>query len=218
MNILLVEDDPGVGRFVSRGLDRSGYCVTWERTGKNAAKLLSEGSYAAALLDLGLPDIDGLDLCRDLRRARIDTPVLMLTARGELRDRLDGFDAGADDYLPKPFAFDELVARLGAIVRRATTTEPSFGPLVLHPSSRTASVGDTPLQLSRREYDLVARLVAGGGELVSRAEIAAAVWGDSPTTENALDVYVRYVRRRLSEIEGAPTIVTKRGEGFRLSL
>ncbi|UVO49278.1 response regulator transcription factor [Sphingomonas sp. SUN019] len=219
MNVLLVEDDPGIGRFVTRGLAGRGYRVAWERSGARTVELLAGGGFAAALLDLGLPDGDGLALCRALRGAQVRTPVLMLTARGALQDRLDGFDAGADDYLPKPFAFDELVARLAAIIRRAeapVVTPPTFGALTLRPEARTASVDGQPLPLSRREYDLLARLVAGGGATVTRAALSNAVWGDAPVSDNSLDVYVGYLRRRLYEHPAAPRIATARGEGFRL--
>ncbi len=219
VNVLLVEDDPGIGRFVTRGLAGRGYRVAWERDGARTVELLAGGGFAAALLDLGLPDGDGLTLCRSLRSANVRTPVLMLTARGALQDRLDGFDAGADDYLPKPFAFDELVARLAAIIRRAAApiaVAPSFGTLTLQPDARTASVGADILPLSRREYDLLARLVAGGGMIQSRAKLAHAVWGDAEVSDNALDVYIGYLRRRLSDHRGAPSIATVRGEGFRL--
>ncbi len=219
MNILLVEDDPGIGRFITRGLAGKGYRVAWERSGHRAVELLAAGGFSAVLLDLGLPDGDGLELCRALRRAQVRTPVLMLTARGALQDRLDGFDAGADDYLAKPFAFDELIARLTAIVRRASAPAeepPSFGALRLEHAARTARIDAQILPLSRREYDLLARLVGGGGATVSRASLASAVWGDAEVSDNALDVYIGYLRRRLGEHRMAPRIATVRGQGFRL--
>lgn len=220
MNVLLVEDDPGIARFVTRGLTARGYRVAWERDGTRAVTLLLAGGFAAALLDLGLPDGDGLELSRALRRARLDVPILMLTARGALQDRLDGFAAGADDYLPKPFAFDELLARLAAIIRRsvpATPAPPSFGALTLDPARHMASVADRSLPLSRREYALLAALVDHGGATVPRAVLAAAVWDTEPVSDNALDVYVGYVRRRLADHAAAPAIVTVRGVGFRLA-
>lgn len=220
MNVLLIEDDAGIGRFVSRGLTARGYRVAWERDGSRAVALLSGGAFTAVLLDLGLPDGDGLELARSLRRAGNGVPILMLTARGALQDRLDGFNAGADDYLPKPFAFDELLARLAVLVRRGAPpaiSQPRFGTLVLDPLRHAASVGDRPLPLSRREFALVAALVAHGGAVVSRADLTQAVWGAEPVSDNALDVYVGYVRRRLAELDGAPTLATVRGVGFRLA-
>lgn len=220
MNILLVEDDAGIGRFVTRGLAALGYRVAWERDGSRALNLLAGQSFAAALIDLGLPDCDGLDLCRNLRSSGRDVPVLMLTARGALQDRLDGFAAGADDYLPKPFAFDEMVARLSAIVRRsapAPAAPPGFGALTLDPPRQSASVDGAPVPLSRREYALLDTLVSEGGGIVSRDALVQAVWGSDAVSDNALDVYVSYVRRRLGEHRHAPKIITVRGSGFHLA-
>lgn len=221
MNVLLVEDDPGIGRFVSRGLTAKGYRVAWERDGSRMVELLSGQGFAVVLLDLGLPDGDGLELARTLRRARIDVPLLMLTARGTLQDRLDGFGAGADDYLPKPFAFDELLVRLAALIRRSTPAlpePPRFDALELDLPRSAATVAGASVPLSRREFALLAALVARGGAVVSRAELTAAVWGNEAViSDNALDVYVGYVRRRLAAHPDAPVITTVRGEGFRLA-
>ena len=220
MKILLVEDDAGIGRFVSRGLTARGYEVAWEREARDVLAMLRMGGYVAALLDVGLPDRDGMDLCRALRDDGNRVPILMLTARGTLQDRLDGFDSGADDYLPKPFAFEELVARLAAIVRRGAEAAPPpmrYANLALDPTSRAALVDDRPLALSRREFDLLQRLVTANGGIASREALAAAVWGaDAAISNNALDVYVGYLRRRLGEFRGAPAIETLRGRGFRL--
>jgi len=220
MRILLVEDDAGIGRFVSRGLSARGYEVAWERAARGVPALLRAGGYAAALLDIGLPDRDGMELCRALRDEGLRVPILMLTARGTLQDRLDGFDSGADDYLPKPFAFEELVARLGAIVRRGAEAGPPpmlYATLALDPATRGATVGDRPLALTPREFDLLQRLVAANGGVVPRAALAAAVWGaDAGISDNALDVYIGYLRRRLGGQGGAPGIETLRGRGFRL--
>lgn len=219
MNVLLVEDDPGIGRFVTRGLAAHGYRVAWERDGARVLDLLIADGFAAALIDLGLPDGDGLELCRALRSGGRQIPVLMLTARGTLQDRLDGFAAGADDYLAKPFAFDELVARLAAITRRRTNVLPSaprFGSLTLDPARQGAGVGDVLIPLSRREFALLHALVDQGGAVVTRAALAQAVWGSDAVTDNALDVYVSYVRRRLADHATAPVLETVRGVGFRL--
>lgn len=218
MNVLLVEDDPGIGRFVTRGLAAKGYRVAWERDARRALDLLAGNGFAAALIDLGLPDCDGLDLCDALRSAGRTTPVLMLTARGSLQDRLDGFAAGADDYLAKPFAFDELVARLAALIRRATpprAANPRFGVLEIDTAHARATVSGEAVALSQREFALLAALVAKG-ETVARAALIAAVWGDAAVSDNVLDVYVGYVRRRLAAHPAAPAIRTVRGAGFRL--
>lgn len=221
MNILLVEDDAGVGRFVERGLLACGYDVLWERDGSRVMDLLAEHRFSGAVIDLGLPDCDGIDLCRAIRDAGRQLPVLMLTARGGLQDRLDGFAVGADDYLPKPFAFEELVARLGAIVRRgaaAVSLYPHFGTLSIDVARGAAFIGGDSLTLSSREFALLSALVARGGEVATRAALAKAVWGEEEVSENALDVYVSYLRRRLSQHSDAPAIATVRGVGFRLAV
>lgn len=221
MTILLVEDDPAIGRFVVRGLEQHGYPACWERQAANVAALDAARRFGAIILDLGLPDGDGLELARSLRMGGSNTPILMLTARGALQDRLDGFACGADDYLPKPFAFSELLARLAVLVRHGAARAPEplrYQHLILRPGLRTAAVDDLPLELTRREFDLLAALVAANGEVVARTTLAAAMWGDADAVnDNTLDVYVGYVRRRLSAVPGAPEIQTLRRRGFRLS-
>jgi len=221
MNILLVEDDAGIGRFVRRGLAQRGYEVVLERDGRRTEELLRAGEFSALILDRALPDCDGLELCRQLRDAAIQVPIIMLTARGTLQDRLDGFASGADDYLPKPFAFEELLARLSAVVRRSPNLRPepvSFGTLALEPGTRTARVDGQALPLSPREFDLLLELARAGGGIVSRERLLTAVWGrEVDVTDNALDVYVGYLRRRLASAGGAPLIETHRRQGFRLA-
>lgn len=216
MKVLLVEDDPGIGRFVSRGLSAQGYDVHWERVSAPVPALVRPGAFGAMLLDLGLPDGDGLDLCGSLRRDGVATPILMLTARGTLQDRLDGFDCGADDYLPKPFAFDELLARLRAIVRRGAGDRVTVGSLVLDRATREVLVAGQVLSLGRREFDLLAALAASGGAIVTRAALLDAVWGDADVSDNALDVAAGHLRRTLAAIAEAPVIETLRGRGLRL--
>lgn len=220
MNILLVEDDPGIGRFVSRGLTAEGYAVDWRRIGSGVDAALAGDSYAAAVLDLGLPDMDGLDLCRALRRDGIDVPVLMLTARASLDDRLDGFRMGADDYLPKPFAFAELLARLNVLVRRGQFGRRllKVGALTLDLDRRQATIGTVAATVSPREFDLLVFLAERAGDIVTRAALLDGVWGqEADRTENNVDVYIGYLRRRIAGIVGAPTIATIRGKGFRLT-
>ena len=216
MKVLLVEDDPGIGRFVSRGLSAQGYDVHWERLAAPVPDLLSQGAFGAMLLDLGLPDGDGLDLCGSLRRQGVATPILMLTARGTLQDRLDGFACGADDYLPKPFAFDELIARLRAIVRRGAGDRVTFDALVVDSATRAARVAGQALAIGRREFDLLAALAAANGAVVTRATLLDAIWGDAEVSDNALDVAAGHVRRALAAMTGAPALETLRGRGLRL--
>jgi DNA-binding response OmpR family regulator len=220
MNILLVEDDPGIARFVTRGLNRSGYSVEWRREGAGVAARLDEGRHDALLLDLGLPDMDGLEVAEAVKRRGMEIPIIMLTARGALQDRLDGFASGADDYLAKPFAFEELLARLAVALRRRDTGAPflRYEMLTLDVRARTVRCGGRHISLAKREFDLLVMLARAGGAVVRREALIAGVWSDSPdVSDNALDVYIGYVRRRLAQLENAPKVETARGQGFRLA-
>lgn len=220
MKILLVEDDPGIGRFASRGLAAEGFEVDWLQTGAEALQALAARPYAAAILDLGLPDMDGLELCRRMRRQGADIPVLMLTARETLADRLDGFRAGADDYLPKPFAFEELLARLIVLARRGEALREqtvAVGGLRVDLRGRQASCDGQPLALSNREFEVLACMAQRPGEAVTRQEFLDRVWGaDADFNQNTVDVYIGYLRRQLAGCDDAPRIETVRGVGFRL--
>lgn len=220
MNILLVEDDPGIGRFVRRGLMAEGYSVEWQTSGSRARPRLASGLFHAAILDLGLPDLDGATLCRDLRRDGVDLPICMLTARASLDEKLEGFRCGADDYLTKPFAFEELLARLAVMVRRSEARNAEhlvMGSLSIDTRARTAHIDAHPFDCSRREFDLLFCLAQKAGQVVSRGNILDAAWGaDADVTENSVDVYVGYLRRRLASHENAPELVTVRGCGFML--
>jgi DNA-binding response OmpR family regulator len=220
MNILLVEDDVGIGRFVSRGLTARGHRVAWHREGALVPSRVATEPFGAVLLDLGLPDMDGLDLCRTLRGQSAGLPVLMLTARDGLGDKLDGFQAGADDYLPKPFAFEELLARLAVLERRDAMRPPEplrFGGLAIDPVRREARWNDEAMALDGRGFSVLHRLAEARGAVVFRDDLITAVWGaDSEVTDNALDVNVSALRRRLARLREPPTIETFRGRGFRL--
>ncbi|ODU21279.1 MAG: two-component system response regulator [Sphingomonas sp. SCN 67-18] len=220
MKILLVEDDPGIGRFVQRGLTAEGYAVEWQTSGRRARPRLASGQFHAAILDLGLPDMDGADLCRELRQDGIDLPICMLTARASLDEKLEGFRCGADDYLAKPFSFEELLARLSVMVRRGAAAAEgrlAVGDLVLDARGRSASVGGRALDLSRREFDVLLCLARQAGQVVSRDQLLNGAWGsDADVTENAVDVYIGYLRRRFAALPGAPGIATVRGVGFVL--
>ncbi len=220
LNILLVEDDAGIGRFIHRGLEAQGYKVEWQTLGRRARPRLASGMFDAAILDLGLPDADGADLCREARASGIDLPICMLTARAELEDKLEGFRCGADDYLTKPFAMDELLARLSVMIFRGAARNRArivVGELVVDLAGRSALAGGEPLALSRREFDLLHCLAQHAGTVVTRSQLLDEVWGDNAdVTANAVDVYVGYVRRQLARFKGAPRIETIRGVGFVL--
>ena len=220
LRILLVEDDPGIGRFVHRGLTAEGYAVEWQTLGRRAQSRLASGQFHAAILDLGLPDADGADLCREARAKGNDLPICMLTARAELEDRLDGFRCGGDDYLTKPFSFDELLARLNVMIRRSAVQSQDrivLDGLVVDVRGRAARVEEVSLPLSRREFDLLHCLARQAGQVVTRGQILDEVWGqDAEVTENAVDVYVGYLRKHLIRHDGAPDLSTVRGVGFLL--
>ncbi|WP_033920170.1 response regulator transcription factor [Sphingomonas sp. 37zxx] len=219
MHLLLVEDDLGIGRFLQRGLLAEGYAVEWQQAGEPAYAALASRRYAAAILDLGLPDMDGVDLCRRARGAGIDTPICMLTARTTLEDRLAGFDSGADDYLCKPFAFAELLARLAVMLRRnaAVPARLVVGALALDPIARQATVAGVAIDLTPREFALLHCLVDHAGSAVSRDLLIDRVWGaHAAVTENIVDVYVGYLRRRFADHPDAPALLTVRGVGFAI--
>ncbi len=218
--ILLVEDDVGIARFISQGLRARGREVHWERVGKDVVDLACTGEFNTVILDLLLPDRDGLDICADIRAADVGVPVLMLTARGGLDDRLDGFAAGADDYLRKPFAFDELIARVEVLVRRDRLRRPDpvrMGKLRVDLEDRAAEWDGVPIELGRRAFALLTALAKAGGKVVSREALIDEIWGpDSDITENSLDVCVSTLRRKLETVSPQIEIETVRGQGIAL--
>ncbi|MEM8491266.1 MAG: response regulator transcription factor [Pseudomonadota bacterium] len=223
LRVLLVEDDAGIGRVVRNGLTDRSISVRWLRTGKPALALVEEEQFDVLVLDLMLPDIDGFELCRQIRTQGNRTPVLMLTARDELQDKLEGFDVGADDYLTKPFAIDELIARLLALGRRASS-EPkaaealAVDTLLIDQAGREVTILGEPVELTRREFDVLVELARKKGEVVSREQLLQAAWGSGgDMTLNVVDVYVGYLRRKFAALSDAPTIKTVRGIGFKLS-
>lgn len=217
--ILLVEDDAGIGRAVVHGLGGRGLNVRWLRQGAGVLATLAREPVATIVLDLGLPDADGLALCREIRAAGHAMPILMLTARTALDDRLEGFAAGADDYLAKPFAFAELAARVAVLVRRAAQLVPPpivWRDLVIDRSAGTASWRDSPLALEPRGLALLAELALARGDVVARATLVDRVWGaEAVITDNAVDVAVSALRKRLAPC--GVGIAAVRGRGFHLS-
>ena len=220
MNVLLVEDDPAVRGAVERALRHAGHQPALATDGIRALEQATSVPYDAVVLDLGLPGLDGLEVCRRLRAAGNQVPVLMLTARAAVAERVSGLDAGADDYLVKPFALDELLARLRAFERRAPSAgqgrgELRFGDLIVDRDAMTCRRGVREIQLSRTEYQLLELLLANQGKVLSRDVIFDKVWGyDFGPESNSLDVYVGYLRRKL-EADGEPRIIhTVRGVGY----
>jgi DNA-binding response OmpR family regulator len=219
--VLLVEDDAGIGRVVRKGLANHGIDVDWVRTAGEVPAQVQRRVYGAIVLDLMLPDGDGFGVCRDLRARGIDTPVCMLTARDALDDKLEGFDAGADDYLTKPFAVDELAARLRVLLRRLPAPETAShfgtGDVSLNLTTREATAADQDLLLTRREFDTLAFLLQRAGCAVSREDLLDAVWqAERSVTPNAVDVYVGYLRKKLTAAGSVVRIEAVRGIGFKL--
>ena len=215
MRILVVDDDAAVRDSLARTLRFEGYQVDTAPDGRQALDAVRAGEPDAVILDVSMPVLDGLQACRELRAGGVLVPVLMLTARDSVGDRVAGLDAGADDYLVKPFATEELLARLRALLRRGTDSPVlQFADLSLDTVSRTAVRGGRAIELTARESALLELLLHHPGRVVSRPVALASVWSDgAATTENVVDRYVAYLRRKLGE---PPLIQTVRGLGFRL--
>jgi two-component system OmpR family response regulator len=220
VRLLVVEDDVKLARAVARGLRHEGYAV--DVAGDGDAALLQAGVYAYDLivLDLMLPRRDGLEVCAELRDRGCWAPVLMVTARGEVPDRVRGLDAGADDYLSKPFAFAELLARVRALLRRAPAARPArleVGDLVVDPATRAVSRAGTPVELTAREFAVLEYLARHPSEAVTRTRLLEHVWDENYTgSTNVVDVYVGYLRKKLEQPFGRPLIRTLRGVGWTL--
>jgi|tagenome__1003787_1003787.scaffolds.fasta_scaffold20775328_2 two-component system OmpR family response regulator len=220
MRLLVVEDDAKLAAALGRGLRHAGYAVDIATDGGAALSDAAVWDYDAIVLDLMLPVVDGLEVCRSLRRRGCWAPVLMLTARTHVADRIRGLDAGADDYLPKPFDFGELLARLRALVRRAPEERPArleLGDLVVDPAAHAAARLGTPVELTAREFAVLEYLARHPGEVVSRARLLDHVWDTNyEGSTNIVDQYVGALRRKLEQPFGRPLIQTVRGVGFRL--
>jgi two-component system, OmpR family, response regulator MprA len=227
MRILVVDDDRAVRDSLRRSLQFNGYTVQLAGDGQQALDALATARPDAMVLDVMMPRVDGLEVCRRLRGAGDDLPILVLTARDAISDRVAGLDAGADDYLPKPFALEELLARLRALLRRSppdggAPAEPakaplSFADLVLDESTREVSRGERRISLTRTEFSLLELFMRHPRQVLTRSRILEDVWGyDFPTSGNALEVYVGYLRRK-TEAGGEPRLIhTVRGVGYAL--
>ena len=221
MRLVVVDDDRALREVLRRALTLAGYEVRLAESGARALSEVASAVPDAVVLDIGLPDIDGLEVCRLLRREGNRVPVLMLTARDAVADRIDGLDAGADDYLVKPFEVDELKARLRALLRRAGGDIAGdglvFAELRLDPDRHGVSVGETFVELTRTEYQLLELLMLNPRRVLQHSLIYDRVWGyDFGPTSNALRVYVGYLRRKLEDAGARPLIHTVRGVGYAL--
>jgi two-component system OmpR family response regulator len=220
MRLLVVEDDIKMAALLKRGLEREGYAVDVAASGDDALWAGREFPYDAVLLDAMIPGPDGFEVCRRLREAGRWMPVVMLTARDAVEDRVRGLDAGADDYLTKPFSFAELYARLRALLRRDSGERPvtlRAGDLRLDPAGRVVRRGSTEIVVSTREFSLLEFLLRRKGEVLSRSEILDHVWDFAyDGTSNVVDVYVRYLREKVDRPFDRQAIETVRGTGYRL--
>ncbi|MFF0009944.1 response regulator transcription factor [Streptomyces sp. NPDC005374] len=216
--ILVVEDDHALRDVLRRGLLDEDFEPVLAADGATALRLAKD-DVAAVVLDVGLPDADGRDVCQALRANGFAAPIIFLTARHHLTDRLSGFSAGADDYLPKPFHLAELVARLRAAIKRAgPPAVATAGDLLLDATRHTARVGEADVDLSPTEFRLLATLVAAGGAIVSRRDLVRAAWPDgAQVNDNTLDQYLSRLRRKLREAGSGLSLTTARGIGHRLS-
>ncbi len=216
--ILLVEDEPQIASFVAKGLKSAGFSSIHSPTGREAITLATQGEFDLMLLDVGLPDIDGFEVLRLIREQGIDTPIIMLTARKTVPDRIAGLEGGADDYVGKPFSFDELLLRIRLRLRRESTLQTTGSELAhenirLDLRGRRLHVGDQAMDLSAREFSLAETFLRPPGQVLSRQQLLTHAWGyDADPESNVVDVYVRHLRNKL----GRERIETVRGMGYRL--
>jgi len=217
-HILVVEDDPTIGRFVELELAHSGYSVTRVTDGEAALAAVQDRTPHLVILDLMLPGVDGLEVARRIREAGNDMPILMLTARSETQDVVLGFDAGADDYLRKPFEIPELLSRVRALLKR--TEAERLGPIhaasgvEIDPSSRSVTVNGKPVEFTAKEYDLLEYMVSNAGRVISRDEILEKIWGGQRSTDsNVIEVFVCHLRNKIGDTDNK-VIRTIRGVGY----
>lgn len=223
MRILIVDDDHEMGALIQRGLTAEGYETTVVDNGISALIAVQNDEIALAAIDVMLPGMSGFEICRRIRLDHPGLPILLLTARDAVEDRVFGLDSGADDYLTKPFAFVELSARIRALLRRESTSDGrvivAAGRLRLDSLTLTAHVGDVPIGLSPKEFNFLRLLAIEAGHFVSRARILEAIWGSADNIDpNIVDQYVSYLRRKLDARDAGARIVTKRGVGYALEV
>jgi two-component system, OmpR family, copper resistance phosphate regulon response regulator CusR len=220
MRLLLVEDDARIARFVARGLQEQSYAVDVVANGNDALYHVEINDYDLVILDVLIPGKDGFATCRDMRARGKRVPILMLTARDAVEDRITGLDSGADDYLTKPFEFRELLARLRALLRRPNQLRPPqivVGDMTLDTAAQSARRGERTISLTAKEYALLEFLARNAGRVVGRSEIAEHVWDETfDPFSNLIEVYVNRLRRKIGDDENAPLLQTRRGSGYIL--
>ena len=219
MRILLIEDEPGIVNVVRLGLQQAQYVVDVEMDGKKGLEMALTESYAAIVMDLMLPGMDGWQICEELRDRSIRTPILMLTARGAVEDRVKGLELGADDYLPKPFEFTELLARVRALVRRDRVHRSRVfrvGDLQIDTAERRVTRAGAEIHLTHREYELLEALASHEGQVLSRETILERVWMDEDSFSNTVDVYIGMLRKKIDADHSQKLIQTIRGAGYAI--
>jgi DNA-binding response OmpR family regulator len=219
MRILLIEDDEPIAQIVKAGLEEARFTVDLASDGEEGLRLALHGEYALILLDLMLPGRDGWSVCEALRRRKVTSPILMLTARDSVSDRIKGLEIGADDYLPKPFDFGELVARIRALLRRERIHKSSViqvADLEIDTTSRTVKRGGKPVHLTPREYQLLEALASNEGRVLTREVIQDRVWSDSETYSNTVDVHITFLRKKIDSGSDVKLIHTVHGIGYTL--
>ncbi len=217
-HVLVVEDNPELRRLLNQGLEEEGFDVTMARDGREALSLAKSSDPGLLVIDIGLPDSDGRDVCQALKSAGVEAPVLFLTAKDSGADRVSGFSAGGDDYLTKPFVFAELVARLRALARRApVASKEVVGDLRLDPVRHVLTSGEKSAELTPTEFRLTGALMSRSGEVIRRREMIAAAWPSGAIVhDNTVDVYVRRLRKKIAEVKSETEIHTVHGVGYRL--
>jgi heavy metal response regulator len=218
MRILVVEDEKKVASFIKQGFEEEGYAVDWAADGREGMLLALDGVHDLIILDLNLPKMDGLQVLQELRQARVKAPVLLLTVRAMIEDKVLGLDTGADDYLTKPFSFQELLARARALLRRRLETEPTLlrvADLTLDPARRLVRRGAEKIELSTKEFALLDYFMRNPGRVLTRTMIAEHVWDyDFDTATNIIDVYVNFLRKKIDADREPKLIHTVRGVGY----
>ena len=221
MRILLVEDERGVAKFVKKGLEEEHYTVDHEANGKDALSFIAANQYDLIILDIMLPGMNGIDICKNIRAGGIQTPVMMLTARESVGDKVQALDSGADDYLTKPFSFDELLARIRALLRRKKDSMPELtaGELHLDVAARKVFVGDQEAIISPKEFAILQYLLRNKGRVVSRTQILENIWGyDFNPSTNVVDVHIKTLREKIGQFLPSDIIRSVRGVGYTIDV
>ncbi|MEN6615655.1 MAG: response regulator transcription factor [Syntrophorhabdus sp.] len=219
MKILVVEDEAKVANFVMRGLQEEGYTVELAEDGKKGLDLIKNGEYDIVLLDLMIPEIDGLEVLKRMRAEEIETPVLIITAKSTKEDVIKGLDTGSDDYLTKPFAFDELLARIRALLRRSRKAVPltlEYREIILNPYNRRLSIGDKEAELTEKEFLIMEYMMRNNERPLTRKEMAEYAWQSQDDSSNIVDVYVNFLRKKIEQLTDKKFIHTVRGVGYIL--